>query len=117
MSIAQKHCFKHLKKQIFILNPEKIILLGYRVQNAFLKEFVKEDEREKLNPIKFKKNGEKKGEISSKEKEIHGRSYPIEINEGRKKIHTEIVFSIFPSQWTADIWVSSGDWKKIKERI
>lgn len=79
--IAEDHCFdNYLKKQILLLQPKIILMLGGKVIRII--------ERNILQKNKIK----------------HG-NYLLGKNEF---ISTHFLYSLFPAQWTADIWIKHG---------
>jgi len=92
MHLAGQCCYYYLKKQIRVMKPKIILLLGWRVRSAFeMDGLVKINENDKRKTIS----------------ELHGRIYKG--NDNR----TYYIYSVFPSQRTADIWTKVGGWKKV----
>lgn len=102
MDTAADYCFSFLKKQIFEFKPEKIILLGKRVQEKVISELA----HEHLSRLG-----------KAKQTKIHGNSFEAKISDGKGFFKTKLVLSIFPSARTADYWVSSGEWEPIIKAI
>ncbi len=85
---AIKHCRKYLDEQIKVLQPRKILVLGQTVGREYFR---------------------LKGLKSSN----HGRVYPSQIDN----VKTTLVYSVFPSQITADIWAEKGGWELVIEKL
>lgn len=84
--IAIKNCSLYLKRQIKVLRPPKVLVLGKTVAIEYF-------------------------ELPNKLE--HGNIYTGSIGDHE----FPIVYSIFPSQFTADLWVEHGGWRKIFNNI
>ncbi len=85
--IAIQHCRSYLDEQIEILQPKKVLCLGNTVAKNYFK----------LKKPEFK----------------HGSVHKIHI----KKHKFDLIFSIFPSRNTADLWVANKEWDVILPKL
>lgn len=84
---AIQHCRTYLDEQIEILQPKKVLCLGNTVAKHYFK----------LKKPEFK----------------HGSVHKMQI----RKHKFDLVFSIFPSRNTADLWVANKEWDVILPKL
>lgn len=93
-----KECIKYLGKQIGLLQPKVILMFGGEVQQTIEKHLIN---RQKTKYWRKPKN----------QSELHGWSTVVNPEDWKAEkwegpnIETHLVYSIFPSQRTADLWV------------
>lgn len=101
--IAEKNCFNsYLKKQICYLKPRSVVMFGNRVINII--------EKGILIPNRI---NIQIGKLSK----IHGKKSMGEIKIDNTIFSSEFIYSIFPSQWTADIWIKYNAKEKLLNSI
>jgi uracil-DNA glycosylase family 4 len=95
---AEEECYAFLSKQIAQLRPRKVVMFGKTVLDML----------DRKGLTHFDREGRKQRSSS-----IHGKVF-----EGSGMLGgATTIFSIFPSQWTADVWILMNALETLKREI